>query len=180
AAGSTCGLRGHVAGAAVNPVDIIHYRLADLSNLGEHPDNANFAMLFNANLAAPGDATRLDLVRDQLDPLNLVPFVGTRELIAEYAVDLKFGLTVNTALIPTGVNTYFGEDNANLMNYADIPFGTNSGDVGQFGPHLIRGIHARLAVRTREAEYSSPLPAGAALSEELYRVQITATDFARV
>ncbi len=170
ASGGTCGIRGGGSDLAVNPVNIVRYRLADLAG------DANFAALFAADLATPSyDDTRLDLIREELSPVDESVLAGTTELIAEYGVDLKFGLTVNDDLV-LGGNTYIPEDDPNLMNFADVPFGTASGGVGGFGPHLIRGIHARLAVRTREAEYSAPLLPGAAAalsSGSLYRIKVS-------
>jgi hypothetical protein len=167
--GATCGFRGHGAGATVNPVDIIRYRLVNLET-----DNT-FARLFDEDILA--DATRLDLVREQLAPDTMEPIEGTRELIAEYAVDLRFGITANNA---NGENTYYDETDNDRMNFADVPFGTSAESAGFFGPHLIRGIHARLTVRTREAEFSSALPANATRSDQLYRVQIAGGEYARV
>ena len=179
--GTTCGLRGNASDLVVNPVDIVRYQLVNLNNAANFPQ---FQALFAANLALPAyDGTRLDLIREQLDPQNFTVLPGTTELVTEYAVDLKFGITANTNTI-AGVNTFFGEDNANLANYADDPIGPSAGQIGPFGPHLIRGIHARLSVRTREADHTAPLLTGAALaaatSAQLYRVQVAAGQYARL
>lgn len=177
AEGSTCGFRGQGAGLTANPVDIIRYQLVNLNDAAY----SQFAPLFTATtLALPAyDSTRLDLIREQLSPQDFSVISGTTELVTEYAVDLKFGLTVNTNLV-LGANTYLGEDDVSLPNYAGNPIGQAAG----LGPHLIRGIHARLAVRTREADHKAPLLTGTALanatSEDLYRVAVAAGEYARL
>jgi Tfp pilus assembly protein PilW len=181
AAGATCGIVGPGADLVVNPVDIIRYQLVDLNDATAYPD---FVPLFAADLARPAyDATRLDLIRERLDPTDWSVIPGSTELVTEYAVDLKFGLTVNTNTA-TGANTYFGEDDVNLPNYAGDPIGADAGQMGAYGPHLIRGIHARLSVRTREADFKAPLLTGAALasatSADLYRVAVAPGEYARL
>ncbi len=176
--GATCGLRAHSAGITVNPVDIIRYEIADVrSNKASYP---HLDYLFNG--AAPDyDDTRLDLMRYRLPP-NIDTNTSTAslgaavlrdaELIAEYAVDLKFGVTALTNT-NTGVLTYFGEDDVALANYAGVPFSAPANGAN-LGPHLIRGIHARLSVRTRSADFDGPLLADpdAVASEQLFRVEL--------
>lgn len=180
--GTTCGVHGLGADLVVNPVDIIRYQLVDLNDATDYVD---FQSLFADEIQArPAyDTTRLDLIREELSPADFSVFPGTTELVTEYAVDLKFGLTVNTDVL-TGANTFFGEDSANLVNYAADPTGPTAGQLGPFGPHLIRGIHARLSVRTREADHTAPLLTGTALStatsQDLYRVEVAPGEFARI
>lgn len=180
AEGTTCGMRAHSAGITVSPVDIIRYQIADVRG---YP---HLRFLFQG--ATPDyDNTRLDLVRYRLpanasndaDPTPEV--MADAELIAEYAVDLKFGVTALTD-VGTGVLTYFGEDHATIPSYAGIPYSAPANGTN-LGPHLIRGIHARLSVRTRTADFDGPLLADpdAAASEQLFRVEVaagpTATEF---
>lgn len=181
ATGTTCGINALGADLVVNPVDIIRYQLADLNDAATYPQ---FAELFADDLARPSyDSTRLDLIRERLDPSDLSVIPDTTELVTEYAVDLKFGLTVNTDTV-TGANTYFDEDDVNIPNYAGNPVGAEAGQMGAYGPHLIRGIHARLSVRTREADFKAPLLTGTALtsatSADLYRVAVAPGEYARL
>lgn len=163
-----CGIRGAGAGLAVNPVDIIQYELANLSA------DINFEDLYVGESAAY-DAGRLDLVRRTLDTNYAIL---SSEIVAEYASDLKFGLTV-TSNVLTGISTYLGEDDAAIANYASVPHEAPANQLGAFGPHLIRGIHARLVVRNRQADREVGIVSGG-LPDQLYRIQVASGQFARV
>ena len=78
-----CGLTGNESEALINPVNIIRYRLANLSAI---PEYAGAYRSVDATI--PIDATRLDLIREMLDATG-TPIANTTELVAEYAVDLR-------------------------------------------------------------------------------------------
>lgn len=150
--GNSCGLRGYEAGALVNVVQMIRYDLRSLSG-------AAYAPLYPTDDAAvAAEGVRTELVRQELDIMEPEsPLPGTApELVAEFAVDLKFGLNVLTATDAT--TTMVTTD---IAGYAG-PVSTLTGT----GPQQIRAVRARLGVRTRTAdrmenvlpEDSSPIP----------------------
>lgn len=150
---ATCGFRATGgSGLAVNTVNIIRYGLADLSG------DANYAFLFQGVDAATTTAggsfnvQRTELVRQEIDPaaatadLASADAVLSTELVAEFAVDFKVGVIAVTDRT-NGTTTYYPEGSGTLANFAGDP--VTSGAAPDRGPHLIRALHPRLAVRTR-------------------------------
>lgn len=175
-AGNRCGIRGNGRDLSINPVNIIRYRLRNLE------DDDAFDALYVGEAGAT-DSTRLDLVREELGANASVQTntsILSTEVVAEYAVDLKFGLTVQSAPV-TGALTYLGEDNPALPQYGGISFSGTAAAVNS-GPHWIRGIHARLAVRNRDPDRIAPVVPTASLptSEDLIRVQVAPGEYARM
>ena len=191
--GNTCGIHAHAAGLVVNPVNIIRYAITDVKSsfATNHPQ---LSFLYDG--AAPSyDDTRLDLMRYEVPPsldrgASLIgvnwPGTSTRitamgELVAEYAVDLAFGLTV-LSNYQTGALTTLDETD-DLRPYAGNPLSTSEAGgtvtlTQTRGAHFIRGAHARLVVRYREADRETsilPNPAASTVSaEQLVRVKVSA------
>jgi hypothetical protein len=148
--GSACGI-DQCTGCVVNVVNFIRYEVLSIA-----ASPGGYAPLFADGGAAPFDNTRMELVRTELDPGGGTLAGTTPELVAQYAVDLKFGLIVDDRAAgaqPT------------LLAYA--PGSAEVANETRF--HRIRGVRARLSVRTREGDREvdmdqTNLPAG------LYRV----------
>jgi hypothetical protein len=159
AASTTCGINGSAAnGYLVNTVNIIEYELDD-TLVATDP---NYQELGLGNAGNPG--ARTDLVRFEVNPQTGAP-IGTRELVAEYAVDLRLGITAVTDPL-TGQMASFAPGNAGMDPYTIALAAATINN----GPHLIRGVRAQLTVRSRapdrEAQIAAP-PAGG-----LYRVAL--------
>lgn len=171
---TACGLQGLNVGATVNVVNFIRYGLQSLNSVQEYPE---FAAVYADEVADTYEESRAELVREELDVTG-IPIPGTRELVAEYAVDLKFSLSV---LTNAGALQEVAEGTQGIATYAGNP----RPGAGNARPHRIRSVHARLAVRSREADRdanidleAANLPAGG-----LYRVGLGtngAGPFARV
>ncbi len=132
-----CGLKGEETGAMVNTVNFIRYRIGSLSADGR------YAPIYDV----PGpdyDNARTELIREELDPTG-EPVANSAELVAEYAVDLRFGLTV--ARNQRQVLEYIDEPGA-MSAFAGDPTLMNIAS----GPQMIRAVHAWLSVRSREAD----------------------------
>lgn len=157
-----CGIRGVGADLAVNPVNIVRY---ELDSLAAYPGYAGL----DQGTAPAYDADRLELVRNELNPRDLTAPVLDTELVAEYAVDLRFGLTVLSS-VATGALTYLPEGDAAIPNYAGETTGPDAGGTGFLGPQMIRGIHARLIVRQRLADRETGIPGGS--PDDIFRVQL--------
>ena len=104
-----------------------------------------------------GDSGRTELVRTELAADGSELSTAT-ELVAEYAVDLRFGITVSTKI--TGDNY-----NPTVTTY---PIGNSSvysiaASIQSSGtPELIRAVQVRLATRTRAPDRDASLPVQAA------------------
>lgn len=155
---STCGLQGLNVGATVNVVNFIRYRLERLSG------NSDYDPIYADPPAGSYEETRTELVRTEMQPDGTSTFAGTEELVAEYAVDLKFGITHLQLTTPPKL-TRVAEGDADGFAAA--------------APHLIRAVHARLGVRSREGDREADVPAG---FTGLYRVPLNngQAPFARV
>src|SRR5690606_480305 len=95
----------------------------------------------NADMS--GDAGRTELVREELDANDNVMGSST-ELVAEFAVDLRFGLTYVTAAAP---NTPVTLD-VNNATVTAIAGNVITGGVNAF-PQLVRSVQMRFTTRTR-------------------------------
>jgi prepilin-type N-terminal cleavage/methylation domain-containing protein len=116
-----------------------------------------------------GDPTKYDLVRSYLDASGNYIVDGNnnpvQEVVAEYAVDLRFALTVDTTTDPTGGYA----DNAvpwvlpfgDAKNYATAPLVSTLG-IGTpgnpAGPQRIRSVRIRLVTRAAQADRNANLP----------------------
>jgi prepilin-type N-terminal cleavage/methylation domain-containing protein len=179
--GLACGLRGNATGAMANLVQFMRYELRNLSGLA-----ARYGALYTASADAPHEEARRELVRVELDPLSTTDgeFAGTEELVAEYAVDLKFGITA--------VNQVTAGANPTLLTLdpGDATIEDTAGDANTIlaanqGPHFIRAVRVRLSTRSREADREADINAGAdpSISAGLYRIGLgddNSAPFARV
>jgi Prokaryotic N-terminal methylation motif len=165
-AGTTCGVEGIGVGMQANVVNTIRYEIRDVKSL----DLPQFRPLYNTSATAPGDEKRYELVRVELDSSG-VEMADTLEIISEYAVDLRFGLTVATTSGADPVLAEFPFGDANVYNYA-LDVAANPTAVG---PERIRAVRTRLTVRSREADRQAPVapPAGAPAGS-LFRYSMSA------
>ena len=159
-----CGIKGAGTGALVNTVNFIRYTLRNLS------DEARYAPVYEG--AGPAyDDTRIELVREELDVQGTV-IADSTELVAEYAVDLRFRLTV--AASPSAPLTYITQ--AAVSNWAGDPSTLPAGQ----GPQLVRSVHTWLSIRSREADRQGNT---AVADGPVYRINLdtgTSNTFARV
>lgn len=171
-----CGIAGQGAGTMVNPVNFIRYSIGTLAG------TAGYSAVYDGGPAT--DVGRTDLIREELDVDGAV-IAGTRELVAELAVDLAFGIS-GVTLDPNGNPTA-------VQNIApgDVP--KWAGDdpalwVGNTAPQLVRQVRARLSVRSREGDRPSGINASVTdggtptVAAGLYRFGLTSggAPFARV
>lgn len=149
-----CGAKGFETGSTVNVVNFIQY---DIRSLGA---NASYSKLFTLSAGVPGEDERTELARVELDAAG-APIDGTQELVAEYAVDLVFGLTGVTSVLNQTDPTVAAIAAGNMANFA-----SPTGDA-----QLIRAVRARLSVRSREADREIDVTTGGttAIAPGLYR-----------
>jgi hypothetical protein len=157
---SACPLPGQIAGS-ISVINFIRYRIEELA-----PDKTGpFAPLFAASsgdaAVPPGETTRTELVRQELD-INGDPIPDTLELVAEYAVDLDFEIG---AVVTGAVQTLRSSEWSSI-------FPVNEDDVGL--PQRVRTVRARLSVRSREADREAAIDGG------LYRFKLGTNQYSRV
>lgn len=172
-----CGIQGDSSGSVVNVVNVIHYAIRDIH---DKPEYAAYAALFDNSGMGPAQENlkRAELVREELDTAGVV-MQGTQEVVAEFAVDLKFGVTVAEILPGTtqvaklesfapgapGVSTWAGDTTTVTGPAAAMPPAAPT-------PQLVRAIRVRLGVRSREADRATGIDGGALLpvAPGLYRI----------
>lgn len=164
-------LNGTQPDATINPVQIVHWQVV--------PTVIN----------APGgtDSTKYDLTRQYVDATGAL--VGSPEVVAEYAVDLKFAFTVDNVASTTGdystqagtpmiVNAFEDGSNGTIKNSVVAGDVQNSAVpyAGGVEPQRIRSVRVRLVTRSPLQDRSDPLtPAGpAAENDYLYRYCLVA------
>lgn len=141
AASTACGLSSNDTGY-VNVVNFVEYQVKSLAG------DAAYAPLYNTH--NPWDAGRTELVRQELDVTGK-PIAGTEEVVTEYAVDLKFGVTVvNGVLNKTDPTTLsYAPGDPQVLNWAGD---TTQNDSPNRGPELVRAVRVRLSVRSRDPD----------------------------
>jgi type II secretory pathway pseudopilin PulG len=164
---SQCGINGIGEDMAVSVIDVVRYDIRSMTN------DTNYSALFKAsglssggssNTSLPYESGRTELVRVELDK-DGNELSGTREIIGEYAVDLQLSAWgATSAASPTIVAV----DPANITStYTSM--------------QLLRGVHLRLSVRSREADRDANLSTGG--SGNFYRIGLGTSGgapFARV
>jgi type II secretory pathway pseudopilin PulG len=159
-AGATCGLKGNVTGALVNTLNFVRYDVRSLAG-------TNYDALYGPE--NPHDASRTELVRVELDT-NGAEIAGTQELVAEYAVDLKLGITVANQILnftDPSLQTLQPGHNQIPGWAGDL---TATASAQNQGPHRVRAVRVRLSVRSQEADREGPVIAGGTVAPGLYRI----------
>ncbi len=174
AGSGSCGIAGHGTGALLNVVNFIRYDVRNLSS------SASYSAIYAEAGAGPFDGVnqRTELVREELDTSGQV-IAGTQEIVSEYAVDLKFGLTVANVNGVEQTLTTLLEGNGDIPKWA----GDTTGKTASVeGPQRIRAIRARLSVRSREPDRDVAINAATipGVAPGLYRFKLAADKYARV
>jgi hypothetical protein len=170
-----CGIAGTSRSSVVNVVNIVHYALRDMSL------RPNYQPLFDNSGYGPTQESlkRAELVREELDTTG-APIAGTEEIVTEFAVDLKFGVTVGhvisgtsqvsklETLLPGDVNVaaWAGDTTTVTGQAAAMPPSSPP------APQLVRAVRIRLGVRSRDADRSTNLDGGVGMpmAPGLYRI----------
>lgn len=180
----TCGIPGFGVGMTANAISRVRY---DIRSLTGHARYGTLVAPISASLS--GDDGRTELVRVELDEDdNELP--DTLELIAEYAVDLKFGISFTTvgAPLPDGAATC-SSDPTGSYHHCPIPmspdiYASVAGPItGGARPDLIRSVRIRLATRARAPDRDTDLGAGTDGRKYRFRIDlpgVPAPAFARM
>ena len=149
------GITGNGVGSLFNVVNRVRYEVRDLRN------DPAYAALYPATSAVSTDdalsdpgKSRHELVRTEIGVDDLP--IGPNEVVAEYAVDLRFGATIDTANLPAvdtttpyqPILTTYDVGNTTVYPHATVA----SLAVATAGPERIRSLRVRLSVRSREGD----------------------------
>ena len=117
----------------INPVQRVRWFLGPNTDASLDPASG---------VEVPGN--KFNLYRDLLDAEPTpTPRPETRQIVAEYAVDLKFGVAVANST--NALEVYDMEDTTgNVAQYTQIPFGTAPGGKA---PQRVRSVRFRLVTR---------------------------------
>ena len=153
--GTVGALDGYAAGRAwVNPVQVVRWEITSASSATD-PEPAQFA-LASETMDGGADPNKYDLVRTVLDQSGNPTAVS--EVVAEYAVDLKFGFDVDTSG-PWAAGT---QPVPNLLSYAfedenNGAVATTVSNVPRPYPQRIRSVRVRLATRAAQPDRTGPI-----------------------
>ncbi len=157
-----CGVNGNETGSTINTVNLIRYRIGT-------PAGTNYAAI-DVDNGLDYEDDRRELMRVELNPaFSDGTTLGSEELIAEYAMDLQFRITVE----PTTGALFYVEEADDLIGWAGLPAQRVPGQ----GPQMVRSVHTWLSVRSRGADRKADIPV---TTGPRYRVQLAENVFARV
>ncbi|WP_438042834.1 PilW family protein [Sorangium sp. So ce128] len=145
-------------GGWVNVVSRVRYDIRSLYNKGTAYD----ALVAPVTPALTGDNGRTELVRVELDE-NDQELPDTLELIAEYAVDLKFGISVATqGAVPGVTNPQITRFPIMATDNALVYTNAAANDQPGANPERVRSVQVRLSTRTRapDRDVGLPVPVG--------------------
>lgn len=144
---STCGASDQEE-VTINPVQTVRWYIGP----------TNTALAPDVGLGENGN--KFDLYREIRDAAGLsVPSPGGPQVVAEYAIDLKFGLSVDdpaVGLVPPANQKTFDMD----LNPTEIGLWTQNASITATGfpaPHRVRSVRFRLATRAALADRQQPL-----------------------
>jgi type II secretory pathway pseudopilin PulG len=172
---STCGASDQEE-VTINPIQTVRWSVGT-SAAALAPDPA---------LGAAFAGTKFDLYREIIDAAgNTVPAPGGPQAVAEFAVDLKFGISVDSPKVgnppPTNQITYdMDVDGANIALWTQKASSTT---VGFEAPQRVRSVRFRLATRAAlpdRNEAFSLLPGQPYLSRYCVPAGPPCTTYARV
>lgn len=162
---------------SVNVVNFVRYAVRKVKGNSDYPQHQQ---LFDGSQQPIGEDNRLELVREELYPADGTVVPDTREVVAEYAVDLRFQTTcVQNPLL---ANPTLLADDSSACVTLTVAGATSNGVTAR--PQSVRSLRARLSVRSREPDRDANVDtAAAAIAPGLYRVGLGANGskpFARV
>lgn len=151
----------------INPVQTVRWELTSA------PETQ-----YAAGLNPTADNTKYDLVRTFVDA-NGAKVAGTEEVVAEYAVDLKFGFTVESSTVAQAAAGETAHTVLALEHTDNATWGkdVSSGAAGT-GPQRIRSVRVRLVTRAEYPDRSATIavsPPNASGEHFLYRYCVGAT-----
>lgn len=154
---ASCGYAGPCVGCLANPVSRVRYELRSVANVPRYKK-----LVTAVSNAATGDDRRTELVRFELNEIDLEK-IDTLEVVAEYAVDLKFGITTVNGNSTNPTLTRFAIANpqpTTIYDRTNIP--TSCAGVCTPCPEGVRSLQVRLSTRSRAPDRRVTVTSGLA------------------
>jgi Tfp pilus assembly protein PilW len=156
ATGTVSALSGYAAGRAwINPVQVVRWEIT-AANATTDPEPQQYVLASEANDGGI-DPNKYDLVRTVLD--DTLSATSVSEVVAEYAVDLKFAFDVDTSpsvlpgTQPSPTLTVYAFGSASNASVAAPVSAQPAGGT----PQRIRSIRVRLATRAAQPDRTSSI-----------------------
>jgi hypothetical protein len=156
--GGVGGAGGFSVTGVINPVQIVQWEITSPSaTVDTEPATATGNLDF-LSLTKVVDTAKYDLMRTYVDATG-TPVAATKEIVAEYAVDLSFAFSgdTGTSLAPalTALTTSCAFDDA-VCNGRWAP--QVSAAAAPYGPQRIRSVRARITTRAAQADRTANVP----------------------
>jgi prepilin-type N-terminal cleavage/methylation domain-containing protein len=152
--GTVGGISGYAAGKAwLNPVQVVRWQITTAAAVGANAEPSQFVIASQLQNGATvtTDPNKYDLMRTMLDADGNTTAVS--EVVAEYAVDMKFAYTIDTSASvlpgaqPTPKIAIYGfGDQAGIDNTQQV------NGLPTTRPERIRAVRVRLTTRTAQPD----------------------------
>ncbi|HRI64519.1 MAG TPA: prepilin-type N-terminal cleavage/methylation domain-containing protein [Polyangium sp.] len=146
-----CAIKGFGTGYPVHVISRIRYEVRSVVNDAAFND---FVQPINS---VAGDETRTELIRTELLPNDDV-MAGTTELITEFAIGMRFGLTALTTTSQPDAPVLERFPIADPTPNAQIYTIAGPADIVGNRPEHIRSVQVRLSTRSRAPDRPTTLP----------------------
>jgi hypothetical protein len=176
--GAHCGISNlGTARSWINPVQTVQW---EITTAGGSPADTEPAAAISAFSEATGDAgsadgPKYDLMRTYYD-VNASPINDSKEIVAEYSVDLAFAFTVDSGTGAAPALQTFPFDNVGSVSWGAQPTSV-ANNLANTGPQRIRTVRVRMATRAAEPDRTVPVAPTAVTGSSafLYRYCMLAT-----
>jgi prepilin-type N-terminal cleavage/methylation domain-containing protein len=146
-----CAIKGFGSGFPVHVISRVRYEVQSVVN---DPAFADYIQPINP---VTGDNIRTELIRSELLPDDSV-MAGTRELVTEYAVGMRFGLTALTITSQPDAPVLERFPITDPTPNTSVFTVAGPADVVGNRPEAVRAVQVRLSVRSRAPDRPSTLP----------------------
>jgi hypothetical protein len=171
--GGTGGKSGFGSHTTIAPIQMVKWELVGQTA-------TNWPTAVEGTLNPVGDANKYDLIRSYVDITKGTGAIiaGTQEVVAEYAVDLKFALNVDKSTVTNGQETIAAAivypfdddvDNANWSpDVSTLPGITTGATASTTGPQRIRSVRVRLVTREAVSDRATNIAPSPANTTEFF------------
>ena len=156
-----CAIKGFGSGYPVHVLSRVRYEIRSVVN------DANYADYVQPQNVVTGDDTRTELIRSELMPDNTV-MAGSEQLITEFAVGMRFGLTALTITSQPDAPVLERFAIADPTPNAQIFTVAGPADDATSRPEAIRSVQVRLSTRSRAPDRPTALPGQAGKPYRFY------------
>ena len=152
--GPSCAIKGFGSGYPVHVISRVRYELRSVVS------DASFADYVQPLNPVTGDADRTELVRVELAPGD-TEIPGTQEIVTEYAIALRFGITALTLTSQPDAPVLERFPITDPVPNGDLYKVAGAPDVQGNRPEAVRSVQVRLSTRSRAPDRPTQITAPA-------------------